>query len=312
MSPWRRKKKGDKLLIDEVKAHEGFMVIGAPPDDPRASSEEMMEVIFEAARNSICFNVNSIQDMYYAQYYKSDDWDMYDVSLLQLPPYPRTWIEARDEGATYAVLAETVEAPPKDEYPNEIPDGTRYTTFLSVFCSDRGMDFPRRCFPSVAMYHTDECGRPTSPMGVRSYSELPPDKRGSLEAAIDQAVDFAAFVFRLLSCKNVVEVVNPISDKLQKRRRRNGKQPLTEFRTVKISIPGQRVFAKNSSERSSEIEKRFHTVRGHFAEYTEKNKLFGKIIGRFWIPAHVRGNKNLGAIHKSYELEPAKSKETAP
>ena len=38
-------------------------------------------------------------------------------------------------------------------------------------------------------------------------------------------------------------------------------------------------------------------------EYTADAPLFGRLIGRFWIPPHVRGDKNKGIIIKDYEID---------
>lgn len=48
-----------------------------------------------------------------------------------------------------------------------------------------------------------------------------------------------------------------------------------------------------------------HSVRGHFAEYgtNGRGKLFGKLSGRFWIPAHARGSSEHGEVDQSYVME---------
>jgi hypothetical protein len=49
-----------------------------------------------------------------------------------------------------------------------------------------------------------------------------------------------------------------------------------------------------------------HSVRGHFAEYGVNGRglLFGKYAGRYWIPAHARGNPEHGQVEQSYQVEP--------
>jgi len=48
-----------------------------------------------------------------------------------------------------------------------------------------------------------------------------------------------------------------------------------------------------------------HGVRGHYSEYGVNGKglLFGKLSGRYWIPPHVRGNKEHGEVEQSYVAE---------
>lgn len=49
--------------------------------------------------------------------------------------------------------------------------------------------------------------------------------------------------------------------------------------------------------------KRLHWVRGHFSTYSETAPLFGRIAGRFWIPAHLSGLASEGVIDSDYRLE---------
>lgn len=44
----------------------------------------------------------------------------------------------------------------------------------------------------------------------------------------------------------------------------------------------------------------FHLCRGHFATYTAERPLFGRHVGRFWIPPHTRGREERGKIEKDY------------
>lgn len=45
-----------------------------------------------------------------------------------------------------------------------------------------------------------------------------------------------------------------------------------------------------------------HSCRGHFKTYTPERRLFGKYIGTFWIPPHMRGNAEVGIVQKEYEV----------
>jgi hypothetical protein len=46
-----------------------------------------------------------------------------------------------------------------------------------------------------------------------------------------------------------------------------------------------------------------HICRGHLRTYTEEKPLFGKVIGTFFIPAHLRGDEKVGTVVKDYQLE---------
>jgi hypothetical protein len=95
----------------------------------------------------------------------------------------------------------------------------------------------------------------------------------------------------------IVTVTPPVSRK----RIRSGRRPLASYRVIDIKpVPATdpRYAGMTQEERAR------HIVRGHFAEYgmNGKGKLFGKVAGKFWVPAHYRGNPELGEVDKSYRI----------
>ena len=46
-------------------------------------------------------------------------------------------------------------------------------------------------------------------------------------------------------------------------------------------------------------QKRLHQVRGHFSTYTDAAPLFGRAVGTFWIPPHMRGVASLGSTRQT-------------
>jgi hypothetical protein len=82
---------------------------------------------------------------------------------------------------------------------------------------------------------------------------------------------------------------------------RRQKVPSVIYKTLKI--PGvTKQYADAGG--TSGVEMRAHICRGHFATYTADKPLFGRPdgIGKFWHPAHVRGNAKHGAVVKDYEV----------
>lgn len=56
-----------------------------------------------------------------------------------------------------------------------------------------------------------------------------------------------------------------------------------------------------------------HSVRGHFASYGPdfgRGLLFGKYAGRYWIPAHARGNPDVGETDQRYTVDVANETES--
>lgn len=105
-----------------------------------------------------------------------------------------------------------------------------------------------------------------------------------------------------LHCKNVAQVENAQSFKLQRARMRRGKPPLVTYRTLEIN-PMKEILRTEGRSEEVGLKRALHICRGHFASYTEDKKLFGRITGRFWIPAHVRGSKEVGEVKKDYKIK---------
>lgn len=112
----------------------------------------------------------------------------------------------------------------------------------------------------------------------------------------------------LLSCKNIGTEINKAPAKLNKKRALNKKGPLFEYRTLKLILPKKQSGGKKSGSETSERETRLHMCQGHFRTYTADAPLFGRLTGRFWIPAHVRGSESKGTITKNYEIKTIKTR----
>jgi hypothetical protein len=103
-------------------------------------------------------------------------------------------------------------------------------------------------------------------------------------------------------CKNVVQAERP-EDRGERWHRRTGIPRLT-FRTLDIR-PMREVLRTEGRSEEVGIARALHIVRGHFTHYTEERPLFGRpgLHGDFWMPQHVRGTAERGAVVKDYRVE---------
>ena len=108
----------------------------------------------------------------------------------------------------------------------------------------------------------------------------------------------------ILNCKNISTEKNYPPKALNKKRIKQGKQPLFTYHTLVVN-PMSEKKRSNSEHEQTGIKQRLHFCRGHFKEYTEQNKLFGKHTGLYWWQPMVRGNKELGIVHKDYLVKTA-------
>jgi hypothetical protein len=107
----------------------------------------------------------------------------------------------------------------------------------------------------------------------------------------------------LLNCKNIKEEDNKASGKINKKRRKKGKQELFTYKTLVLDLPAKKSGEDKKSLNSSDESKRIHLCRGHFKIYTNKNPLFGKHTGVYWWQPHLRGDKTVGLVEKDYEIK---------
>jgi hypothetical protein len=81
--------------------------------------------------------------------------------------------------------------------------------------------------------------------------------------------------------------------------------PPVRYRTINILPMGGARKADGASSDETQGVRARHICRGHMATYTEERPLFGKYVGTYWIPAHVRGDKKHGEVIKNYSVQPA-------
>jgi hypothetical protein len=91
--------------------------------------------------------------------------------------------------------------------------------------------------------------------------------------------------------------------KINRKRTKQGKSPLFEYKTLRLTIHGKTEGTgrdKLSGERS---EAKAHEVRGHYKFFSDDSPLFGKHTGVFWWTPQVRGKVEKGKIEKEYNLK---------
>jgi hypothetical protein len=107
-----------------------------------------------------------------------------------------------------------------------------------------------------------------------------------------------AFTLNLLHCKNV-HLIEADPSKRERRKAAKKNRPMERYHVLRVGSVG-----RGGTDRfSSGIRMSEHIVHGHFREYSEEAPLFGKYAGRFWVPAHVRGDRKVGSVKKDYEVE---------
>jgi hypothetical protein len=130
---------------------------------------------------------------------------------------------------------------------------------------------------------------------------LRPSEQGGI---LTNLVNPIFLTLSFMNCKNVETKAIPVSRQRVKRRRKQNQPGRIVFKTLKIDPIGK---SRDSSGTGDGTKKAFHICAGHFKTYTDAAPLFGKIVGTFWWPHHVRGSKSRGEVRKDYELGEVKN-----
>lgn len=141
---------------------------------------------------------------------------------------------------------------------------------------------------------------PVANADMKWFSEVEGDDR-ALHTMVEMnlsLVGAALSVMSLIHCKNVEHDLEPPRHTTKAKRRRLGRDPV---RFITILLPGDDRSSGGKAGDGNEMP--WHQVRGHFVEYQPERPLFGKLTGRFWHPAHVRGNPAVGVNLHSYEVK---------
>lgn len=170
-----------------------------------------------------------------------------------------------------------------------------------------GGDFTEEIYEKLAADPLNILGG-KSPVGLQGKGNIRPIKLfGHLNEEGDKVVischlnlQMLQEAILLLNCKNIEMVNHEPPPRLNRIRRKNGKQEIFTYKTLQIVSPKKE--QKSEENKPALSHNRIHFCRGHFKEYTTENPLLGKFTGLYWWQAQVRGKNKEGIILKDYEL----------
>ena len=116
-----------------------------------------------------------------------------------------------------------------------------------------------------------------------------------------RVMNAVSFVAQIMRCKNIVKVKKEETATV-KDSSGVGRRQKYEYYVLELDPEGTRSESDGEGDGTGP-KKRLHLCRGHWSEYTAEKPLFGRYVGRFWIPDHKRGDLELGQVIKDYRLD---------
>ena len=105
-----------------------------------------------------------------------------------------------------------------------------------------------------------------------------------------------------MHCKNTVLTEHNPPVKVQRKRAKNNRPPLTKYYTLDIERPKTILKTEGKIDEVG-LQRALHICRGHFKDYSNGKGLFGKYKGLYWWDSTVRGNPDAGRIKKDYAIK---------
>lgn len=90
--------------------------------------------------------------------------------------------------------------------------------------------------------------------------------------------------------------------KVQQKRIKQNKAPLTKYYTLDITRPRAILKSEGNIDEVG-LQRALHICRGHFKDYSKGKGLFGKYKGLYWWDSQVRGTEEAGRIEKDYNIK---------
>ena len=117
------------------------------------------------------------------------------------------------------------------------------------------------------------------------------------EQAGDWKTCIDAMIF--LNCRNGGSIVIAPPARMNRSRKKHGKQPLLSYRVLTIKAQEK---MHHGEPHAPGDHVRVHLQRGHYKHYTAAAPLMGQHVGLWWWQPHVRGRNREGIVLKDYAV----------
>ena len=164
-------------------------------------------------------------------------------------------------------------------------------------------------FPITAGGRFFECDHPEYGDSSIVAIEMPAEPirwplpiKPTIQRVIWMAIGASLMTLSLCHCKNVLISPTTPPVRLSKKFERKHGKPLVQYNIINIQ-PMIRILDVEGNASGDGLKHALHICRGHFKDYQVRG-LFGReyLRGRYWWPAHVRGDPEQGFIVSDYTV----------
>lgn len=180
------------------------------------------------------------------------------------------------------------------------PPTTRWLLAVSAFINPRIR--PIHGYAGAALICIDQQGRLLTDTERVDIIQIERNDIPTLPA--EGIAEHLPYALKAISAMHQRCPVDQVRPPRQARRaaERQGIAELHEYYVLKIKPSAPTDMRQVGQPSRAEAQRREHTVRGHFRYYPPEAPLFGRTAGMVFIPAHERGDSDIGAIKKDYEV----------
>jgi hypothetical protein len=160
-------------------------------------------------------------------------------------------------------------------------------------------------YAGTMLFHLDMDGRLLDDTERVQVVSIPNQQPSPYLLPGDGLPNHAPYMLKAISAMHERCAADKVTPPRQARRQaeRAGVKQLHEYYVLRVQprlMP--RDMAEVGQPSKAQGQRREHMVRGHFRYYPPERPLFGHTSGMIWIPAHERGESDIGRIKKDYEV----------
>lgn len=307
----------------------GYIVPGSPAE---REARTIVEVETGHIKHAVHMRISNVAKLYAE--HEQQKWDLKADLPNIAPPFDKFWVEW-DTPGVWNLPEGIVRKPDQSQFGGMVaaldmddnPRGSRRDSMKVIFGGEgREEAIDRSKWAVSVSFWCSDSRRPLvgRAMWLGLDAVMFVNKTGQYEAhcftgpavstifgadaeTFASALHIIGLGMSFCHCKNVAREEH--DDDRGERWHRRTRVPVLKYYVLNID-PMRQTLRTEGGLGEGGLVRALHICRGHFATYTEDHPLFGKYVGTFWRPQHVRGHQSAGVVTKDYGVKVPLSPDT--